>query len=279
MTLGPTDEPRLEFIWFNDFDLGNLDLWVEMPTGWADGPIVARQGHQVGGGAGEVVVEGDQQVASMDKIIPCQLICETAQLAEQRIDQIKELFYNGAEGKLRFGGWPDREAMVTIRQVAVLPSALPGQEQGASISIYCRAHNPYMYSRRADVWTLRPGMELAIPVGTAASEFDLRVEGPTSGDTINVNHYDAGGTLRSLLKLVGAALLPDENLSVLAMSANGEITKRTAAGSIFNAFNYLHKDGHFITLAPRWALSSEGVHQVLTIDQGTAVVTHRRAYR
>lgn len=263
-----------EILWINDQDMSAFDLWVEMPTGWYDGPLYEVPGTQVAGRAGIAVVSSDVVAGPRDISIPARLICNTPEDTLLRLDQLKRL-YDGAYVHIRFDGWPDRECLCRVRQIVPALQGLPGDSDGGQIIINARADSPFLRARRFETYVLRPGTEAGIIPGSAPSDISIRFDGPANGE-INLVYHDIGGVPRAQLVLDGAPLLLGESLFVDGNSPYGEIVRRNAAGVETPAHSYLSPLGHYITIHPRWSAPEEELYGYLTLDTGSAVITHRR---
>jgi hypothetical protein len=234
-----------DVLYADNFDTSALGVWVKTPSGWADGPLVDRPHAVLGGRAGEIVVTREASIGGRDLSIPFDFHNTSQSLYRSRLAALKRLFYGGAYMHLRFGGWPDREALVQIKQLTIDPDSYPGDELNARGVLQVHAPRPYMQARRLDVFTLVPGRELPLEVGDAPSDLEIRVHGPTASE-INVQAFSAAGVAIGLLKLTGTALLAGEALNV--RGEDGQILKYNASGIAVESYGYLSTLGDYITL-------------------------------
>lgn len=255
----------------NGLDLGALNLWVEVPQGWADAP--GRRDRLVDvQGAGQALIPQAQSMGERSWTVEAVLICPSLAVAQAMWDQIK-LYLSNNLLEVMILPWADRVAYCRYRDIQWRGQSLDLAGWRCALSFV--SPSAYLVSPEIDSYGLIGGgtnAEQEMRLGTAPSPFVAEFVGPTAiGPTLT--YTDAQGTVRGTIHLT-TAIGPGEWVRFDSQLLT--ITRTNVAGLATNAAALLANDSRLFQLEPLDASAHRG--PTLALDQGSALVYTRKAF-
>lgn len=251
----------------NGIDLSTFECWVDEPVGWADGPHRRERIVDVQA-AGEILIPGGGRMPGRRWQVQGSIIAPTQPDAQDLLDIVK-LHLMGGWLEVMILPWTDRMCVCRYESLRWARGKISDDAFGFTMVFY--SPSAYLVAPQVDPYGVTPAAETELILGTAPSPFVAEFIGPASQPTLT--YYDANGTARGFLKLVGDLALGDW---LHYNSQTGLMTRSLASGAVSDGAGFLGDESREFVLDPHDGVPERG--PVVVVDSGSVLLYTRRCF-